>query len=123
MSDDGKSLIQNLAQSGQDYMQLKLDYYKIQGIEKGSTMAAISISSLILGVFGLLAYIWSMVALMFFLSEKVFALSNFKASFAIFLGHLLVFLIVFLFKGAIERGITDKLSIKGLRKLDAFQKK
>jgi len=122
MSEDSKSLIQNLTQSGQDYVQLKLDYYKIQGIEKGSSVAAVSISSIILGVFGFLAYVWSMVALMFYLSEEVFSNSNFKAAFAIFLGHMLIFVLLFLFKKSIERSITDKIALKGLRKLDSIGK-
>lgn len=122
MSEDGKNLIQSLSKSGQDYVQLKLDYYKIQGIEKGSTAAAVSVSSLILGVVALLVYFWAMFALMYFLSEKVFDGSIFKSSFAIFLGHFFLLLILYLFKGTIERSISDKIALKGLRKINSLKK-
>jgi len=64
-----------------------------------------------------------MVALMFYLAEEVFSNSNFKAAFAIFLGHFLIFVVLFLFKKSIERSITDKIALKGLRKLDSIKKK
>jgi len=122
MSEDGKNFIQSISKSGQDYVQLKLDYYKIQGIEKGSRTVAVSVSSVLIGVVALMVYFWAMFALMYLLEEKVFDGSIFKSSFAIFLGHFFLLLILYLFKGTIERKISDKIALKGLRKINSLKR-
>ena len=120
MSNDNRSLLRGITGAGQEYFQLKADYFKLQGIEKGAGVAATSITSIIMGVLALLTYFWSMFAVVFYLSEKVFYGSTFKAAFAVFLGHLFLLIFLFLFKGIIQRLIIDKITVSSLNKFKKF---
>ena len=97
MEKENTSLIENLVGDVKKYLDLKLDYYKLEGLEKTASVAAITIVLIILiltAFFGLIFFnVWLAVLLSHYFDSFVKGFSVFMGAYVI-----LALIVIILFK-------------------------